>query len=80
MRYVPIASLLSTFDLLASDLLNKLQDNVLTKLDISRKCHCIDLVIVLLAWGFVFYVPGTGKSHQNTSAGKFDPERAVWNC
>ena len=25
-------------------------------------------------------VPGTGKSHQNTSAGKFDPERAVWNC
>ena len=25
-------------------------------------------------------VPGTGKSHQNTSAGKFDPERAIWNC
>ena len=28
----------------------------------------------------IFLVPGTGKSHQNTSAGKFDPERAVWNC
>ena len=23
----------------------------------------------------LFLVPGTGKSHQNTSAGKFDPER-----
>ena len=30
--------------------------------------------------GFVFLVPGTGKSHQNSSAGKFDPERAVLNC
>ena len=27
-----------------------------------------------------FLVPGTGKSHQNTNAGKFDPERAIWNC
>ena len=30
--------------------------------------------------GFPFFVPGTGKSHQNTSAGKFDPERAILNC
>ena len=28
----------------------------------------------------IILVPGTGKAHQNTSAGKFDPERAVWNC
>ena len=25
-------------------------------------------------------VLGIGKSHQNTGAGKFDPERAFWNC
>ena len=30
--------------------------------------------------GNMILVPGTGKSQQNTSAGKFDPERAVWNC
>ena len=28
----------------------------------------------------IILVPGTGKSHQNSSAGEFDPERAVWNC
>ena len=42
--------------------------------------HCPEAGSPILPSVFLFLVPGTGKSHQNTSAGKFDPEQAVWNC
>ena len=49
-------------------------------LQVLLPTHHLKVCFFSLTPRHVFLVPGTGKSHQNTSAGKFDPERAVWNC
>ena len=47
---------------------------------VSPGCYWTLLDLVNLHNVHSILLLGTGKSHQNTSAGKIDPEGAVWNC